>query len=99
MQQDHGGRPREKGGKKGSSIIPWASQNVAQTLPGASEGSDALLHNGAEENSPETLINESLDGLSTVQRPLSLHLLRLQVKNLLMVHIMALKKGAREREM
>lgn len=58
-----------------------------------------LFYNGAEENSPETLINESSDGLSTVQRPLSLHLLHLQVKNLLMVHIMALKKGTREREM
>lgn len=99
MQQDHGGRPREKGGKQGSSIIPWASQNVAQTLPGASEGFDVLLHNGAEENSPETLINESVDGVSTAQRPLTLHLLRLQVKNLLMVHTMALKKRAREREM
>lgn len=89
---------KRKGGEKSSSIIRWASQNVAQTLPGASEGSDVLLHNRAEENSPETLINESSDGLSTVHRPLSLHLLRLQVKNLLMVHIMALKKEAREKE-
>lgn len=89
---------KRKRGKKSSSIIPWASQNVAQTLPGASEGSDVLLHNRAEENSPETLINESSDGLSTAHRPLSLHLMRLQVKNLLMVHIMALKKAAREKE-
>lgn len=58
MQRDHGGKSREKGGKK-NSIITWASQNVAQTLSGASEGSDVLLHNGAEEKSPETLINES----------------------------------------
>ena len=99
MQQEHGGRlSREKGGKGRSSTVPWASQNVAQTLPRASEGSDVLLHNRAYENSPETHINESLDGLSTVWRPLSPHLLRLQVKNLLMVHIMAINKRAREKE-
>lgn len=51
-----------------------------QTLPRASEGSDVLSHDRAEENSPETHINESLDGLSTVWRPLSLHLLCSQVK-------------------
>lgn len=51
-----------------------------QTLPRASEGSDVLTHDRAEENSPETHINESLGGLSTVWRPLSLHLLCSQVK-------------------
>lgn len=55
-----------------------------------------LLHNRAEENSPEKHINEILDGLSTVWKPLSLHLLCSQVKNLLMVHIMALNKGTKE---
>lgn len=99
-QQGRGGRlNREKGGGGGgSSTVPWANQNVAQILPRASKGSDVLLHNRAEENSPETHINERLDGLSTVWRPLSLHLLHLQVKNLLMVHIMALNKGAREKK-
>lgn len=57
-----------------------------------------LLHNRAEENSPETHINESSDGLSTVWKPPSPYLLHLEVKNLLMVHIMALNKGAREKE-